>query len=340
MKFSISESDVILDTISDSISDTISESTSEAIPETIPKAIPKAIPKVTYKFDSHQLSLKNQSQSQTNKPTNDTHSKYDIDLTKLTIFNPHCVNPDINNEEDSKPTFKPSNISSSSSSVSSAPKLSSTFKPSNTSNTSNTKPSNTFKPSNTHKGKKLFSLNNNVYTITSTELGGGGDCFFYTVCEILKKCMGISTSVGNLRQIVSKTVSEFTDEEYQIHSNTFDEPISKQELVKRMENKKYDADNLAINIIGIYYKIKFLIYNTNTNKFTCDGNNYMEKYDVIGCLYYTGGHYQLGNIYKNNNFMFSYCKKEELSTNDDIHEFLNIIYNDKKYSSLCEDMFM
>jgi hypothetical protein len=144
------------------------------------------------------------------------------------------------------------------------------------------------------------------YYIRSIELGGGGDCFYYVTSEILKR-NGKNYNVKDLRKIVSETILTMDNDSFELYSAIYEK--SREDLAIYMSKSISDADDLQINIIANYFNICYYIYNVNTNKFTCAGISDKSKIEIYGCLYYTGGHYQLGVIYNDTEEIFSVSNK-------------------------------
>ena len=167
-----------------------------------------------------------------------------------------------------------------------------------------------------------------VYTLSSIEVGGGGDCFYYTVCYMLNKLNNFSfLTPYDLRKIVCSHIMNMSDDKFAIHKAVYEgedyklKDLTRETLCEIMMDRKYDSDNTGIAIIGDHFKIKFLIYSVAHNRFNiCGYDN--DDYEYIEILFHTNNHYQVGvveytddlqNTNNTNKFVFSFCRRSEIT---------------------------
>lgn len=177
-------------------------------------------------------------------------------------------------------------------------------------------PINTSKESKESKKSKESKLNKthliNNYYIKSKEYGGGGDCFFYVICEGLRKLYNMNYKPIDLRKIVYKHLMEKETNERFLIINSIYNKKDKEELANYFLKSISDADDYTMNVISEHFKMCLLIYNRNTKKMNCF--NEVNGFDSIICMYYTGGHYQLGIILDNDEEIFSILDINEITS--------------------------
>ena len=158
---------------------------------------------------------------------------------------------------------------------------------------------------------------NNKYNLYLEDNEGNGNCFFYCVCKMLNK-ENIMLNSNDLRSIVRSSIEDMSYDDFLIHKAIYESDDynlkiqNKEKLCEIAMNSNYDADSMAINIIGNKFKCKFIIYMEQSEQFIQQGYT-NDDYEFILCLYYTGNHYMNISIKLGNELILNYTRKQNLT---------------------------
>ena len=181
------------------------------------------------------------------------------------------------------------------------------------------------------------------YSLSVIETGGGGDCFYYTVCHMLNKLLPARVGENllcpyDLRKIVCSHIMQMPDDTFDIHKAVYEgddykfKDLTREKFCDIMMDRKYESDNTGISIIGEHFKIKFIIYSIMHDRFNVCGYD-SNDYEFIEMLFYTGKHYQVGIITDTDSGkeVFSFFRKAELTI--EAQKFLDYILSEELVST-------